>query len=371
MKTFLLLLAAALAAPLAAQQTPIHVAARDPEGFAYATPSPQFQFPRDHGSHPEFKTEWWYLTGHLETQSPARSLGFQLTFFRSGNKPGDPAAQFYMAHAAIVDKATGRFLHEERLNAADWNADAATGHLDLYNGNWYLRMDDPAAETMQARFSLAALGEFSLAFAPLKPKTLFGQDGYSRKADAPGAASYYITFTRLAVSGNATIDGKTSPLSGTAWMDHEFSSSQLAPGQVGWNWTSIHFDDGSELMAYVMRRDDGSYDTTSTLTLVDADGQTTALDSHQFDWRPLRHWTSPASGASYPVEYELSWQPPAPAPRRSVTIVPYADAQELTGRVGDFVYWEGACRVLDSNSRPIGQAYTELTGYNESLQGKF
>ncbi|EDY83916.1 hypothetical protein VDG1235_3543 [Verrucomicrobiia bacterium DG1235] len=360
----LCLLASAAAAPF--PETP-----SNSDGYALATPDVALAFPRDHGSHPNFKTEWWYITGHLQSEDTATDLGFQITFFRSADKefPDSPPTQIYMAHAAVIDKSTGEYLHEERLNSSDWNADAATGQLDLYNGNWYLRMTNPDTEEMKTRFSLQKFGTLSLALKPAKPKTLFGDAGFSRKGDEPGAASYYITFTRLAVSGTATIANKQIPLTGAAWMDHEFSSSQLTSDQIGWNWSSLILDDGSELMAYVMRRKDGAVDPNSRLTLIAPDGQKSEISSNAFSWTPVRYWESPHSEARYPVEYQINWTDKGE--KRSISVVPDTDDQELVGSIGEFVYWEGAGKVLDENGKPIGLAYTELTGYAETLYGKF
>lgn len=363
MKALALLTAAICLSSLEAREpTPFTIDAAS--GFAIATPGVPLAFPRDHGSHPEFKTEWWYITGHLS--SATQELGFQITFFRSASKdtPASDSEQVYLAHAAILDKKTGRFVHEERLNSEHWNAQAKTGELDLYNGNWYLRMTDPDTETMITRFSLKDVGVLELKLEPAKEKVLFGEQGYSRKSDE-GDASYYITFPRLQVSGALTDKDQATPLNGVAWMDHEFSTSQLGEGQIGWNWSSLILDDGSELMAYVMRREDGATDPNSRLTLISPTGETVERYGKSFSWTPIRHWESPTSGGVYPVEYEISWDD------RTLHIVPFADAQELVGGIGDFVYWEGACRVLDSDGRQIGLAYTELTGYTESLRGKF
>ncbi|MDQ8202475.1 lipocalin-like domain-containing protein [Pelagicoccus sp. SDUM812003] len=339
----------------------------DQEGFAIATPGVELRFPRDHGSHPSFKTEWWYLTGHLKSVDDAIDLGFQLTFFRSAEEAN--GKQLYMAHAAVFDKQSDQFYHEERLNSDHWNAHASVGELDVFNGNWHLRMVDADTERMSARFSLAQFGALSLAFVPLKPLTLFGQEGYSRKGDQVGDASYYATFTRLGVTAEATIDGRSHALSGLAWMDHEFSSSQLSPGQIGWDWTSLILDDGSELMAYVMRREDGQTDPRSTLTLIDPDGATTRFDSESFRWEPLRYWESPDSGARYPVEYKVSWD--SGDRSGSVVVKPFGDRQELIGALADFTYWEGASQAFDSEGNTIGIGYTELTGYAHSLFGSF
>ncbi len=342
---------------------------RDADGYALATPGTELVFPRDHGSHPEFKTEWWYITGHLASPDDGHRYGFQITFFRSATSSSSDE-QIYMAHAATIDKNAGRFLHEERLNDDRWNADAKVGELDLYNGNWYLRMLDPNTEEMLTRFSLAELGEFKLNLIPEKPKTLFGDNGYSKKSDEPGAASYYVTFTRLRVEGTANIHGKPVELSGQAWMDHEFSSSQLGEGQIGWNWTSLILKDGSELMAYVMRRSDGQVDPNSRLTLIAPDGAKTEFAGTEFAWQPIRHWTSPETGGRYPIEYQVSWKTDDGS-ERTIHVRPEADRQELRGKFGDFVYWEGASQAYDESGANIGQGYTELTGYTESLKGKF
>ncbi|MBD5778937.1 carotenoid 1,2-hydratase [Pelagicoccus sp. NFK12] len=363
MKSLVSALIAAIALVYSQAATPFPVETET--GFAIARPNTPLEFPRDHGSHPDFKTEWWYITGHLTADD--RDLGFQITFFRSASKekPTAPAEQVYLAHAAIVDKQSGEFLHEERLNSDDWNAAAKVGALDLYNGNWYLRMTNPESEEMKTRFSLQDVGVLELKLLPAKPKTLFGENGYSKKGDEPGAASYYVTFTRLEVSGTLKNNQSETPLTGLAWMDHEFSSSQLSSEQIGWNWSSLILDDGSELMAYVMRRQDGAVDPNSRLTLISPKGEKTEFTGSAFQWTPTRLWQSPHSGAAYPVEYAISWED------RKLTVRPYADDQELSGSIGDFVYWEGACQVFDENGRSIGLGYTELTGYNESLNGKF
>ncbi len=334
-------------------------------GFAIARPEAVLEFPRDHGSHPEFKTEWWYITGHLDSSD--QDLGFQITFFRSANKnaPQDNSEQIYLAHAAILDKQSGEFIHEERLNTDDWNADAQTGSLELYNGNWYLKMKDTDTEQMLTRFSIKGAGSFELTLTPSKEKTLFGENGYSKKGDEKGAASHYITFTRLRVTGTHSQKDKKTQLTGVAWMDHEFSSSQLSSEQIGWNWSSLILDDGSEVMAYVMRREDGRIDANSRLTLISPTGDKTEHKGSSFAWTPIRTWTSPDTGASYPIEYEISWND------QRLHVKPFAENQELIGSIGKFEYWEGACEVLDENGRRIGLAYTELTGYTESLNGKF
>lgn len=331
------------------------------DGYAIAVPGVELEFPYDHGSHPAFKTEWWYITGHL--QGEGLDLGFQLTFFRSSGGEGE--GQIYMAHAAVSDKRAQTFLHEERVNSEDWNAYAEVGRLDVFNGNWYLRMVDEQSEEMEARFSLKGFGELGLTFRPAKKRTLFGSDGYSQKGAAKGAASYYVTFTRLEVECVLRREGAETLLTGVVWMDHEFSSSQLTEEQIGWNWTSAILDDGRELMAYVMRREDGQVDPHSRLTIIEADGRKREYRGEEFRWTPVRFWESPDSGGVYPVEYEIAWG------SERIRVVPAFDAQEMLGKIGGFVYWEGAGVALDEDGNRLGRVYTELTGYSKSLFGMF
>ena len=253
-------------------------------GFAHPTPGRVFSFPRDHGSHPEFALEWWYLTGHLWETNGAR-YGFQATFFRRAaprtSTPESPTSdafgdqQLYLAHMALLEASTGRFLHQERLNREGWDAGSSTNALDVRNGNWWLRPlpdppDSPAHPlNLELNGGIRAEASFRLTLTPRKPLVIFGTNGVSRKAAEPSAASHYLTFTRLAATGRLTLEGRERPVQGEVWMDHEISSSQLGAGQVGWDWAGIQLTDGREIMAYRMRRSDGSTDPFSTLTWVD------------------------------------------------------------------------------------------------------
>jgi predicted secreted hydrolase len=249
------------------------------EGFAVPQPGHRFSFPRDHGNHPDFKIEWWYVTGHLYADatptSPARRFGYQATFFRqaapltpAASAPPSPSfgdAHLYLAHMALLDVQTGRFLHQERLNREGWDATSSATTLDVRNGDWSLRLADPAdpspSPPLLLRGGLRADATFALTLTPAKPLVIFGEAGVSRKGADPSAASHYLTFTRLRTSGELTLrtDAGTEKIrvTGDSWMDHEISSSQLSAGQVGWDWLSIHFTDGRELMLYRLRLRDG------------------------------------------------------------------------------------------------------------------
>ena len=359
-------LALVLFTPLSAQ-IPLTTA----EGFAVPQPGKVFSFPRDHGSHPEFKLEWWYLTGHLYTEAAegksARRFGFQATFFRQAAP--DKSTQLQLAHMALLDAATGKFLHQERLDRSGWDAAASTETLDVRQGPWSLRLTDPAAiagaERIELRGGIRAEAGLALTLVPAKPLVIFGENSVSRKGAAPTAASYYLTFSRLRAEGELTLGTEKLSVRGEAWMDHEISSSQLDTNQVGWDWASIQFTDGRELMVYQLRTRGGGTDPASSLTWVDAAGQP---EKRSFQWEVLDTWKSPETGAVYPVRIALATTDPATGAAVRYTLEPLARAQELAGSVGGIAYWEGACRVFDATGREVGSAYMELTGYAAELK---
>lgn len=346
------------------------VAAPPVAPFATAQPGYAFTFPRDHGSHPAFRTEWWYFTGHLWTVDGQRRFGYQLTFFRQASPPsawrGLPhwrSDQLHLAHAALTDEAGQRLLVDERLDRAGLLAGASETGLDVFQQDWRARQDDRG--TLHLQFTVRG-ARLELALVPRTPLVIFGEDGVSRKGADPSAASHYLTYPRLAAQGTLRLpDGAAFPVQGQGWMDHEFSSNQLAEDQVGWDWAGIQLRDGRSLMAYRLRRTDGSQDPYSTVSEVDAQGRVRRR-THAFTLTADGTWQSPASGASYPLPLRLeAWG-------ERFTLVPILLDQELrTGRSTGITYWEGACRVLDAAGREVGEAYVELTGYAHSLKGRF
>jgi predicted secreted hydrolase len=351
-----------LASSLTQVAQPASVAAEPGATFALPQPGRVFTFPRDHGSHPEFRVEWWYLTGHLFT-ADTRRFGFQATFFRQAAPHG--RSHIHLAHMGVVEVATGRFVHQERLDRAGWDAGAATDRLDLHQGPWSLRMIDDERETMRLLGGVAAEARFELTLTPSKPLVIFGEDGVARKGDDPAAASHYLTFTRLQVQGRMEWDLAWHDVTGQAWMDHEISSRQLSAGQVGWDWVSAQLDDGREWMLYRLRRDDGSADPASSLTWIDQAG---ALQRAPFEWTVVETWRSPVTNARYPARVRISTTDPATGAAVAFTIEPLIAAQELPGDLSGIPYWEGACRVRDAEGREVGSAYMELTGYAKALQ---
>jgi predicted secreted hydrolase len=346
--------------------------ATTPEGFALPQPGFEFSFPRDHGSHPDFRIEWWYLTGHLQVDGEDR-FGFQATFFRSAGVPPEQRIddedtkfgfdQLHLAHMAVIDLKTGRFRHQEKLHRAGWDAGAAVGHLDVHQGNWSLRMTDP--DVIELHGGVGAEISYTLRLAAAKPLVIFGENSLSRKGAEPSAASYYLTYTRLDATGSLDLAGETLTVTGSAWMDHEISSSQLGRGQVGWDWVSIQFSDARELMFYRLRLEDGTSDPASKLTWIDAVG---AITTTPFDWEVLTTWTSPHTGATYPAQVRITTMDPATGNSTALMVTPRVDDQELPGTLGGIAYWEGACLVHDESGQLRGRAYMELTGYTEALE---
>jgi predicted secreted hydrolase len=345
------------------------------DGFEVPQPGHHFTFPRDHGSHPAFKLEWWYLTGHLFGPNQER-FGFQATIFRkSGKPPSQPInesrnrfqkEEFFLVHTALLNTLSGEFLHTERLARAGWDASASTETLSLHMGDFQLVLSDPTLNKITLDAHIRDQATFSLSLEPLKPLVVFGENGISRKGNSPTAASWYLTFPRLKTTGTLTLQNKSIPVTGEVWMDHEISSSQLTAQQVGWDWAGIQLDDGREIMVYRLRLKDGSPDPASALSWVDREGHAIMQPASAFSWDGKGVWKSPHSGAAYPLPVQLKATDPATGLHVEFILAPLVQDQELQGTFSDVPYWEGACRVLQ-NGKPVGSAYVELTGYSGSL----
>lgn len=352
------------------------------DGWQLAEPGYQYQFPRDHSSHPDYRIEWWYYTGNV-TAPDGRQFGYQLTFFRTGvvRNPENPSRwtvrDLYMAHFAISDISGRGFHYFERLNRAGigW-AGASTDEYRVWNQDWKV--------TLGGRDHLLAArdGNYSINFrlTSEKPEVIHGEDGISRKGAAAGNASHYYSITRLRTTGILQVDGKNFQVEGSSWMDHEFSSSFLEPGQAGWDWFSIQLDDGRDLMLWQIRHTDGSIDPYSSGTLVDASGRATHISHDQFTLKPLNVWRSQVSEAAYPVE----WSVTIPAYGLDLRVKAAMPNQELrTGQSTGITYWEGSIDVAGSapdttsanlsqtRSKITGRGYLEMTGYTGSSLGSF
>jgi predicted secreted hydrolase len=329
-------------------------------------------FPRDHGAHPNFKTEWWYFTGNLQ-DAHQRRFGYQLTLFRQGIQftPAQSQSKWavrdsYFGHFTISDLAADQFHVAERVSrGALGEAKAAPGRMDVALGPWSI-LQEGAGEQIHLTASEPAMA-IDFEVKPLKPLVLEGDGGLSRKADGVGEASYYYSYPRLATTGPLRIGQNTYSVSGLSWFDHEFSTSSLGKDQVGWDWFCIQLDKGQEIMLYAMRDKSGAMDPVSEGTWVKADGTSERLLPGSFSIAKLGTWRSPKSGAVYPA----GWHIVVPGHRADLTISPAMADQELhLTKMAGLDYWEGACSIKGTlASEPVaGVGYTELTGYSGELQ---
>jgi predicted secreted hydrolase len=280
---------------------------------------------------------------------------------RAPNPSAWTVNDLYVAHFALSQITEGEFRFFERVNRAGPGiAHAAVDTLDLKNESWTAVLD---GEVMRLRaYADGILLELDLV--PTKAPIIHGNGGISQKADGVGQASHYYSMTRLETTGLVSIDGRAVGVSGQSWMDHEFGTNQLGPEQIGWDWFSLQFDNGEELMLYQMRQNDGSVDPNSSGTVANADGGTEHLEWDAYAITAAREWSSPQSGATYPLEWTLA----LPGLDADLRVIPLLDAQELfTVRSTGIAYWEGAVRVEGTwRGQPVsGRGYVELTGYGE------
>jgi predicted secreted hydrolase len=339
-------------APRASISPAAVLAAGDIDGFARALDTRTLEFPADHGPHREYRTEWWYYTGNLEAASGAR-FGYQLTFFRTGLTPKPrrsssawAAGEVWMAHLTLTDVGAARFEAAERFGRDGLGlAGARAQPFELWLGDF--RVLDGRLSAAERDFGI------ELTLAATEP-VLHGEAGLSRKGRAPGNASYYYSCTRMPTRGRVRIGGEAFEVRGLTWMDHEWSTSALEHGQVGWDWFGLQLDDGRDLMVFDLRRDDGTRDAMSQGSLI-LGTEVRSLSQDEFSIRVLEHWRSPRSGVRYPSR----WRIEVPAEGIALEVAPLLADQEL--RMG-VRYWEGAVRVEGSFS---GRGYAELVGYGD------
>ena len=334
-----------------------------------AEPGWRFEFPRDHHVHREFKTEWWYFTGNL-FDADGRRFGYELTFFRHGIQPSaerDPNASRFIvddlkfAHFAITDVANQQFhFGEKKSRGAFGEAGFDDANRLAWIENWSL------IATSDDGFDLAAATDFGvlrLHLRATRPPVIHGENGLSVKAAGGSSASHYYSIPRLETSGEIIVNGKTRPVRGETWFDHEWSSSQLGKGEVGWDWVCLQWDDGSALMLYRMRLANGGVEPSSSGTWIAPDGVATHLRSTDFEMAPTSFWKSKANSAQYPI----GWRIALPGQHAEFTIKPALEDQEL--KLGAITYWEGAIDASGTrDGKPIrGLGYLELTGYVGTL----
>jgi len=323
-------------------------------------------FPRDHGAHPDFRNEWWYLTGWLKT-ADGRDLGFQITFFRNrpDSNPANPSRfaprQLIFAHAALADAGRGRFQHDQRIARQGFGvANAATADTDVTVERWRLQRNTSTG----VYTTRVAAREFTLELElqPSLAPWAQGEGGISRKGPLATQASYYYSQPQLKVRGSVLQNGQNQTVSGSAWLDHEWSSTLLDARAAGWDWAGVNLADGGALMAFQIRQRDGSVLWAGGSHL-GANGSVTRLAPDAVRFTAQRRWRSPLTGALYPVEQQLT------AGQHSCHLQPMLDNQELDSRASSgVVYWEGAVRCLDPAGREKGRGYLELTGYFRALK---
>lgn len=342
----------------------------DATGFARALAPKQFTFPSDHGPHPEYKHEWWYFTGNLDSEE-GRHFGFQLTFFRIGLTATSPRRtsawatnQVLMAHFTVSDVAGNRFYSFERFSRGAAGLAGASGTpFRVWLEDWSVEGLGALRHSVPTMHLHAVDGDIAidLDVSSLKPVVLQGDRGLSRKSAESGNASYYYSATKLQTKGVISIEGKPFKVSGFSWMDREWSTSALAKDQVGWDWFGLQLSDGRELMFYQLRRRDGSVDPLSRGTVVDGDGSTLTLTPEDISIQVRDEWRSPRSQARYPSR----WRVQIPRQRLDLDVQPYIADQELDT---SFRYWEGAVSVTGTtHDAPItGSGYVELVGYTEA-----
>ena len=335
-----------------------------------ALPGWNYRFPGDHGAHPDFKTEWWYFTGNLRTDD-GEDFGYQLTFFRQGViEPGRkiPESNFLQrdikfAHFAVSDISSKKFHHFQKL------ARGAFGEAGFEDGSRLAWLDNWSCERIGLHdFRLrAADGEVSieLTLRSKRDPVVHGREGVSQKSEGAGRASHYYSLTRLETTGTVQIGNKTHAVSGLTWFDHEWATNQLAANQTGWDWFSLQFENGAELMIFQIRTKDGSRDAFSSGTWIAADGSTRKIDYADFTLEPIDWWTSPKTKGRYPVGWKIS----IPSLEVSLAVRARFSDQELAAE--PFSYWEGAVAAegRQAGTPLTGKGYLEMTGYAGAIVG--
>jgi predicted secreted hydrolase len=368
MKTRLLILAAGVAviAMVSARAVP-----EAPGGWRLAVPGWDYQFPRDHGAHPDFKTEWWYFTGGLRA-ADGREFGYELTWFRQGVMPARLAGvsrfvvqDFKFAHFAISDIAAQRFFFAGKLSRGAYGeagfGDGNPGPL-AWIDNWRLTVEPGGAWHLAAQQDGRAV---DLRLTPLKRPVIEGEGGISRKAAGEGHASCYYSYTRMRTDGRLTLPGAAPvAVTGETWFDHEWASNQLAANQAGWDWLSLQLSDGTELMLYRMRLKTGEPDPASSGTWTRRDGTVVYLRAGDFKLTPLEWWKSGATPGNYPIRWRLE----IPSLKDDLEITTPLESQELA--LSSLAYWEGLIHVTGTaaGAPATGHGYLELTGYSGALK---
>ena len=341
----------------------------DSAGFQKALVVKDWEFPRDFGAHEDYQTEWWYYTGNLATDTD-REFGFQLTFFRQALKPeaervGDNSHwrgnQIYSAHFTVSDVAERQFYPTERFSRGTVGlAGAKSQPYEVWLEDWSATEVKPGTVRLRAKTAEVAL---DLRVNQTLPPVLQGDRGLSVKGKEPGNASYYYSLVQQPTAGTIDIKGESYTVTGLTWKDHEYSTSALTAGTVGWDWFSMQFDNGSALMLYLLRNENGTLESTSAGKYIAASGETTTLSGDDWQVEVLDNWKSPKNGAVYPAKWTIE------IPKLDIALraEPLMPNQELN--MATATYWEGAVRFEGKQGKNLlnGKGYVELTGYADRL----
>ncbi|WP_420580943.1 lipocalin-like domain-containing protein [Reichenbachiella sp.] len=328
------------------------------EGFRKAYEIIPFEFPKDHGPHPNFRAEWWYYTGNL-ADAEGNRYGYQFTIFRRGIVPGQPeresewaTRQIYFAHFTVTDVSGETFEYHERYSRSSPDLAGAQGqpYYHVWIDDWSAQEIEPGQVRLKAQDGDIGI---DLILEQAKPAALQGERGLSAKSDEPGNASYYYSLTNNPTHGTITTPRGVFQVSGNSWKDREWSTSDLGESAVGWDWFSLQLDDQREVMFYYIRREDGSAEPVSAGTVIYPDGSVRSLGLDDVQITNLSDWTSPHTGATYPAEWNFA----VPGEGIDLHITPLLNDQELQV---SFTYWEGAVKVEGTQN---GYGYVELTGY--------
>jgi predicted secreted hydrolase len=343
----------------------------------------ELKFPEDHGSHPNQRIEWWYFTGNVAT-ADGHAFGYQLTFFRIGTEmePANPSVwavrDLHMAHFAVSDLTTGKYYCSQRLGRSGPGLAGIEGGnggetppllVRIWNGPWQ-------AEFKQDTISLSASGQhggqdftLSLNLATSRPLVKHGVNGYSRKGQQPGNASIYYSFTRLPTQGTLEIGQEKFSVIGSSWMDHEFGTSFLEAGQVGWDWFALQLDDGSDLMLFQIRNVLPLVPPNLSGTLISPNGNVTKLAASDIKLTSSQPWKSPATGGQYPLQWEIE----LPQQQGKLQVTTKLKAQEMHGAQAGPSYWEGAVEAAGQlgGKAVRGKGYLEMTGYSGGMAAFF
>lgn len=346
------------------------------ESWKSAQPGWNYEFPRDHGPHREFKTEWWYATGNLSDEQ-GHEYGFQLTFFRQGIHPGKKPAgssrfrvmDLPFAHFAFTDVSGKTFRYYQRssrgaFGEAGFGTPEKAGGRMAWMENWALEQLSDGSFHLKSDGVTEAGVERSvdLILTQDRPQLIHGHDGISPKSSVPSHASHYYSLTRLRASGSVMVDGKVHKVKGLVWFDHEWATNSLEAGETGWDWSGLHLSNGDDLMLFRIRNSENKTVFLSG-TLRDAQGM--VIDLHDLSMTPQGSWKSPHTGGLYPAGMEVI----IPSRNLSLSLTPKLRDQELV--LSPFAYWEGTVRGEGKcGTDPVtAEGYLELTGYSGKVIG--